>query len=223
MGYVFHFEVLWRNASFLLRGLLLTLVISATATLLALCLGVIAAVARESRIKAARAIATTYVEVIRNTPLLVQLWFVYFGLGEIGVNLTAVAAGTISLAFNAGAYTAEIIRAGLLAVEGELKEAAASLGMTPLQRYRYVILPIALRAILPALSNQVIQNVLASSLLAVLGVDELTNQATRLSSRTLRVFEVYSGVAVMYLAVTLLVGRLGGLVEGRLSRKGTLH
>lgn len=223
MNYVFHFEVLWRNGYFLIQGLLLTLQVSAVATLLAFIVGVLTAMARESNLTLLRSIGTIYVEAVRNTPLLVQLWFIYFGLGEIGVNLTAVSAGIAALTLNAGAYTAEIIRAGFLAVEKELKEAATALGMRPLQRYRYVVLPISFRAILPALSNQVIQNILASSLLAVLGVSELTNQSSRLMSKTFRAFEIFAGVAVMYLAVTALFGWFARLTEKRLSQRGSIH
>ncbi len=213
MGYTFHFEIIFRNLDFLLQGLKLTAYISVLSTLFSIGIGTVAAVARLSGHKVLDKIFGVYIEIFRNTPLLIQLWFIYFGLGELGFNLSPLPAGIFALSINAGAYTAEIIRGGIISVEYELKESAASLGMRPLQAYRYVVLPLAFRIILPPLANQIVQNILASSLLMVLSVNELTNQATRLSSRTFRTFEVYAVVAGLYLILTSLVSAASKRLE----------
>ena len=144
---------------------------------IAIILGIITAVARGSKFKVIRTIAACYVELFRNTPLLIQLWMVYFGLGEIGIHISALTGGLATLAINTGAYTAEIIRAGFDSIDKEIKEAAIALGLTPFLIFKTIVLPLGLRAVMPALCNMSIQCLLASALLSILGINELTNQA----------------------------------------------
>lgn len=222
MNYAFQFRDVFRNFDYLTVGVKVTVLVSVVAMALAVLIGIITALARLSHKTLLRNVATAYIEAVRNTPLLIQLWLVYFGLEEIGVSLSAFTAGLLTLAVNTGAYTAEIIRAGFESVDKELLEAAAALGLTPWLTFRTVILPLGLRAVFPALQNMFIQCLLASSLLSVLGINELTNQAVRLASKTFRSYESFSLVAALYLLITLVFSLLGHAVNRHLAR-GSLH
>jgi His/Glu/Gln/Arg/opine family amino acid ABC transporter permease subunit len=204
------------------EGVRYTLTVSLIAVLIGILLGIIAAACRTSRIKVLSALAAVYIEAIRNTPLLVQLWLFYFGLTQFGINLPALTCGVMALGINSGAYAAEIIRAGFESVDQGLLDAAASLGFTSWLTLRKIKIPLAIRAVLPSLGNNVIQCLLASSLLSVLGVNELTNQALRLSSKTYRTFESFIVVAVLYVVMTFAYLGVITLIK-KLAYKGSLH
>jgi len=161
-------------------------------------IGVIAALGRNAHNKILRAIAGSYVEFIRNTPFLIQLYFIYFVLTSFGINLTATTAGVVGLAINSGAYIAEIVRAGIESIQKGTIEASYSLGMSRVQCLFYVIFPIAIRRMAPPLSNQFIGIVLASSIVSVISAQELTWTASVLESRTYRSFEIYIVTAILY-------------------------
>ena len=222
MGYELKFRSIWKNMDMIWEGLRYTLMVSLIAVLIGILLGVAAAACRTSRVKVLSALATAYIEAIRNTPLLVQLWLFYFGLTQIGINLSALTCGVIALGINSGAYAAEIIRAGLEAVDQGILDAATSLGFTNGLILRKIKIPLAVRAVLPALGNNVIQCLLASSLLSVLGVNELTNQALRLSSKTYRTFESFIVIAVLYVVMTFAFLGVIKLIK-KLTYKGSLH
>lgn len=195
----------------LLVGLWVTLKISLWSLVFALALGLVAGLGRVARNPAARSLAATYVEVIRGTPLLVQIFIFYFFIGTV-LELSALAAGVAALAVFTGAYVAEIVRAGIEAVPRGQMEAARSLGMSYAQAMRFVVLPQALRRALPPLAGQFISLIKDSSLVSVIAITDLTKAGREIVSSTFTPFEVWFTVALMYLALTgslsLLVRRL---------------
>ncbi|MGH8541801.1 MAG: amino acid ABC transporter permease [Stenotrophobium sp.] len=195
----------------LLIGLWITLKISALSLVFALLIGLVAGLGRVARNEATHALATTYVEIIRGTPLLVQIFIFYFFIGTV-LNLSAFTAGVAALAVFTGAYVAEIIRAGIEAVPKGQMEAARSLGMSVTQAMRHVILPQAFKKVLPPLAGQFISLIKDSSLVSVMALTDLTKAGREVVSSTFSPFEVWFTVAAMYLLLTgslsLLVRRL---------------
>ncbi|MER3456570.1 MAG: hypothetical protein C4304_06740 [candidate division GAL15 bacterium] len=199
----------------LLRGALLTLQVSALAIVLAGLGGVAVATARTAPAPPLRWAGAAYVEVFRNTPLLVQIFFVFFGFPRVGVRLSPFQSGLLALALYTAAYNAEVFRAGLEAVPRGLREAAAALGLSGWRHFRHVVLPVAVRICLPALGNNFVALVKNSSLVSAIGMVELTFVARDLEAWTFRSFEVYGMATLLYLAlVLLLVWALRG-VESR--------
>jgi len=195
----------------LLVGLWITLQISAWSLVFALLLGLVAGLGRVSANPAAFGLATTYVELVRGTPLLVQVFIFYFFIGTV-LELSPFTAGVAALAVFTGAYVAEIVRAGIEAVPRGQMEAARSLGMSYAQAMRYVILPQALRQTLPPLAGQFINLIKDSSLVSIIAITDLSKAGREIVSSTFSPFEVWFTVALMYLALTgslsLLVRRL---------------
>jgi polar amino acid transport system permease protein len=205
------------SAGPLLIGLWLTLRISVVSLIFALMLGVLAGLGRVSQNPTARDVASFYIEVIRGTPLLVQLFIAYFFFAPT-LHLSAFAAGVFGLSVFTGAYIAEIVRAGIQAVPKGQTEAAQSLGLSGLQNLRHVVLPQAIKKILPPLAGQFINLIKDSSLVSVMALTDLTKAGREVVSSTFSPFEVWFTVALMYLVLTgglsLLVNRL----EKRLAR-----
>ena len=185
----------------LLVGLWVTLKISALSLVFALVLGLIAGLGRVAHNPAARDLASIYVELIRGTPLLVQMFIVYFFLGTV-LNLSGFVAGVTSLAVFTGAYVAEIVRAGIEAVPKGQMEAARSLGMSHWQGMRKVVLPQALKRSLPPLAGQGINLIKDSSLVSIMALTDLTKAGREVVSSTFSPFEVWFTVALMYLLLT---------------------
>ena len=203
MQYTFNFRSVWRYQEMLVDGALLTLELSAVTMFLGLVLGVLGAGMRTSSVTVLRAVATGYVETIRNTPLLVQLFIVYFGLPSLGVKFSATTAAIVTLSFNLGAYATEIIRAGIEAIPRSQIEAGVSLGMSRLEVFRYVVLFQAMRIIYPALASQFILLLIATSIVSQIATEELFHVGTFIESRTFRSFEVYLVITGIYLAMAL--------------------
>jgi len=222
VDYTLQFRDVWLNRDFFIEGLYFTVYLTVVSMSVAVVIGTLAAVARNSANRFVRTIASTYVEVVRNTPLLIQLWLVYFGLSQIGIELNALTSGLLVLSLNTGAYTAEILRAGFESVDKEIIDGAAALGLTPWLTFRSIILPLGFRAVLPSLSNMTIQCLLASALVSVLGVNELTNQALRVASKTFRSLESFAVIGVLYISLTFLIAGMFKLLEKRMA-KGALH
>ena len=198
-------------------GAATTLWIAAAAMLGGLLLGGLGAAASLSRRRAVRLVPAVYVEVIRNTPFLVQAYVLYFGLPAVGLRLTSYPAALLSLSIYAGAYATEILRAGIEGVAPGQTEAARSLGLSRAAAFRHVVLPQALIAVFPALSSQFVLVMLASSLVSAIAVPELTAAANDIQGQTFRAFEAFLAVAAIYLVLTaLLRAGLGGL-ERRVS------
>jgi polar amino acid transport system permease protein len=197
-----------------LDAAVLALRITVLGFLLAFVLAMLAAVARNSSLRLLRILATCYVEAIRNTPVLLQIFIVYFAMPSFGLRLSAVAAGTIALGINVGAYLTEVIRAGISSVgQGQL-EAAQVLGLSKAHVFVYVVAPQALRNVYPALVNNLVQVLLGTSLLSTIAVPEITGVATVINARTLLFVQVFGIAVALYLllsyglsAVAALIGR----------------
>lgn len=214
--------VYWRS---LLMGAATTLGLSVAATVLGFALGLFCAIARAGRSAAAARVAGAYVEAIRNTPLLVQIFIVYFGLASIGIRFSAFTAAIAALVINVGAYTAEIVRAGIESVPRSQREAAECLGLGRWQVLRHVVLPPAIERVWPALTSQFVLLMLASSITSQISTEELTAAANRVQSDTFRSVETYLLVAAAYLLLSLLMRSLfwgvGSLAFPRRRRLGT--
>ena len=204
-------ELIWGP---LVRGLLVTLQITAYGAVLTLIIGLSTALLRLSRSVAGHLFATVYLELIRNTPLLVQMFVFYFVLGPIlGINRFAV--GVLALACFEGAFAAEIIRAGVLSVVRGQWEAGASIGLGSWQVYRYVILPQAIPLMLPPLTSLLINLVKNSAIVSVIAIFDLTTEARNIIADTFLSFEIWLTVAGMYLVITVSLSFLVGLLEKR--------
>jgi polar amino acid transport system permease protein len=202
--YKFNFRDVFAQFDALLEGALLTLQLSFVTMLVGLAIGIIGALARSWGSAPMRLAATAYVETIRNTPLLIQIFIVFFGLPSAGLKLDATTAAIIALSINLGAYATEIIRAGIQAIHKSQIEAGLALGLSRLQVFRYIVLFPALKIIYTALASQFILLMLATSIVSQIAVTELFHTASVLQSRTFRDFEVYIVTAAMYLAMALM-------------------
>lgn len=195
----------WRD---LLAGAATTLGLSITATVLGFAVGVLCAIARTGRSRTGARAAAAYVEAIRNTPLLVQIFIVYFGLASVGIRLGAFTAAIVALVVNVGAYTAEIVRAGIEAVPRSQREAGECLALDRWQLLRHVVLPPAIERVWPALTSQYVLLMLASSITSQISTEELTAVANRVQSDTFRSVETYLIVAAAYLALSMVLRTL---------------
>ncbi len=219
MTYKFHWEVPLQNLPAFLWGALATLELSGVAVLCGLLIAVAAALARLSRFRVLRGAATAYVEVIRNTPFIVQLFYVYFGLPTIGINLGAFTVAIVALTLNCGAYCTEIIRAGIQSIHRGQTEAGLSLGMTSWQVFRYVILMPTLRVVWPPLASQFIATVLGSSVVSQISAEELTYAGSLLESRTYRTFEIFFAITVIYFVMSQVFALCAHLSGRRMFRQ----
>jgi len=204
MTYSFQFRDVFAAWEFLLDGLLLTLELSLVTMVVGLVIGVTGAAARVYGPSWIRRPVAVYVEAIRNTPLIVQLFLIFFGLPSAGLKFDANTAAMIALCINLGAYTVEIVRAGLEAIPKSQIEAGQSLGLSNVQIFRYVIIFPALRLMYPALASQFILLMLATSVVSQISAQDLFHTASIVQSRTFRDFEVYIVVAAVYLALALI-------------------
>src|SRR5688500_1098336 len=189
----------------LLLGAATTLGLSATTTVFGFGLGVVCAVARSGRTGAAARVAAAYVEAIRNTPLLVQIFIVYFGLASVGFKIGVFTAAILALVINVGAYTGEIVRAGIESVPRSQLEAARCLALSRWHVLRHVVLPPAIERVWPALTSQYVLLMLATSITSQISTEELTAIANRIQSDTFRSVETYLVVAAAYLALSLVL------------------
>jgi len=180
----------------------LTLQVTLLAFVLALVLGLLTALAGDSRSRLLRALASAYIEAIRNTPVLLQIFIVFFGLPSLGVTLGAYAAGVIALGVNVGAYLAEVFRAGIQSVPRGQLEAASILGLDRSQIFVEVVLPQAARAVYPAIVNNLIQLLLGTSLLSAIALPELSGTATVINSRTLLYVQTFTVTLIAYLILS---------------------
>ena len=205
MNYVLHFGELSRFVPLLLEGAINTLLFSGAGMVAGTAIGLLGAVWRSSRNPALRLVAASYVELIRNTPLLVQLFVLFFALPSLGIRLTVTEAALLGLVLNNGAYMAEIIRAGIEDIHSGQREAAASLGLTQVQTFWSVVIPQAFDRIYPAMISQFTLLMLSSSIISAIGADELTAYGARIQSETFRSIETYLAIAALYLVLTYVV------------------
>jgi polar amino acid transport system permease protein len=203
MAYNFRFGALLPFTPDILDGVALTLAFSVATMVFGLAIGLFAALATTSGVGALRAGGRVYVEAIRNTPLLVQIFIVFFGLPVLGLRLSANVAALVALSINLGAYVSEILRAGFESIRKSQIEAGRALGLTAGQTFRYVVLFPAVKNIYPALASQFVLVLLATSIVSSIGVPELFHTASFIDSRTYRPFEAYALITVAYLVLTL--------------------
>ena len=210
------FSGTFARSDLLVHAGIFTVVLSAVTVLLGLIVGVIGAAMRLSRSRLLSGIAAAYVEIIRNTPFLVQIYIVYFGLPQLGIRISAVVAAVLSLTLYAGAYITEIVRAGILTVPKGQVETARTLGLGPYLTFRHVVMVPALSAIFPALTSQFVLIMLASSVVSVISVPELTGVANDIQGQTFRSLEAFLVVAAIYLVVTAAFKALYALIDRQL-------
>jgi len=201
----------------LLQGLQVTLYIFVIAIILGFLIGLVVALLRLAPFKILNWIAKVYVDAIRGTPFIVQLFFIYFGVNSLHlISLNSTVAGIITVAINAGAYFAEIIRAGIQSIDKGQTEAARSIGFTGAQTMRYVVLPQAFRRMLPTITNQSIISLKDTSLLSVIGIADLTQQGQIQASATFEAFKIWLAVGVIYFIIIYLLTILANIVERRI-------
>jgi polar amino acid transport system permease protein len=200
----------WLNDAIgaILRGGAMTLLLITVTTLLGTAISIVLAAGRRGGSRILRGAITGYVEVVRNTPFLVQLFFIFFGLPSLGIRLDPFAAAVLAMTLNMAAYTTEIVGAGLDAVPQGQKEAARALGLHKVQVFLKIVLPQALKVIYPALNSQIIIMMLESAVVSQIAVRELTFEADMLQARTFRPFETYLVVTMVYLGLSIGVRRL---------------
>ncbi|UXT85198.1 amino acid ABC transporter permease [Agrobacterium tumefaciens] len=218
----FDFGWLETGSRALLEGAGMTLMLTICSTVLGLTISVFGAAARRGQIAWLRSLVGIYVEAIRNTPFIVQLFFIYFGLPSLGVNLHPIWAGIIAMTLNIGAYATEIVAAGLAAVGDGQREAAQALGLKPRIVFIKVVLPQAMAVIFPALASQVVITMLDSAVISQISVRELTMHANLIQSATFRPFETFLVAAMLYLALAVALRRILTLCARRYLGPGLL-
>lgn len=199
---------------YLIPALPTTLAITITAFTLAVSLGLVVSLARLSGIGLLRWLAKAYVDVLRGIPLLVQIFFIYFGLGKV-LQLDRFSAGVLAVGICYSAFLAEIFRTGIAAIEKGQHEAALSLGMTRFQVLRYVILPQAARIIIPPSANEFIASLKDSSLVSIIGLRELTRAGREYYSQFFVDFQTWLAVGILYLIMTLVLSKVVAFLERR--------
>ena len=195
-----------------------TLKVSLIALLIGLLLGIVICLAKISTIKVLNVLATIYVEVIRNTPILVQIMIIYFALPEVGISFTPFMSAIIALSINSGAYVSEIFRSGILAIDKGQMEAGRSLGLSYFQTMKFIILPQALKNSLPALGNEFISLVKESSIVYFVGVADIMFAANTVKNATYETFGPYLIAAAIYFIITSVLSFLIKRLEKKLAK-----
>lgn len=216
---LFRPEVAAENLGPLLAGLLLTVELTVIVIVLSLGFALLVTLAGRSRVAPLRWVVQAYVEVMRGTPLLLQLIYIYYVLPEVGIRLNAFAAGVIGLTLNYSAYLSEVYRGGIQAVPRGQHDAAAALGMTGRLAMRRIILPQAVRIVIPTLGNYFISLFKDTALCSVVSIQEVVFTAQIIAARNFQYFTLYTVVGVMYFAVSFPAARLVGYLE-RVTRRG---
>jgi polar amino acid transport system permease protein len=202
MTYTFDFAPVFAAWPSLLDGVIGTLRMSSLSMIFGLALGLVFMLMRMSRQRVLRAIAIGYIELIRNTPILVQVFFVFFGIPALGIRLSGEQAAILAMTLNCAAYAAEIVRGGVQSIRPGQIEAGRALGLHAFDIYRFIIFRPAIRAVYPALCSQFILMMLNSSLMSSVSAEELTYYAQTLDAQTFRSFEIYFTLGVIYLAMS---------------------
>lgn len=224
MSFDFQPQVMLETAPLLLEGVELTLMITVGGLFWGLILGILVGLINTARFPILRIFAVGYVEIIRGTPLIVLVMFLYFALPlALDIHIPPNWAGIIAIGINSGAYIAEVVRGSIVSISHGQMEAARSTGLTHFQAMLYVIWPQAFRRMIPPLTNQCIISLKDTSLLVVIGVGELTRQGQEIISVNFRAFEVWLTVAIFYLIITLSISALLKYLERRLVLPGRLR
>ena len=212
----FNFDLIVNSFPLLLLGAVITVKITAMSVALGIVIGLFAGIARICRVKPLRWISAVYVDFCRGTPLLVQIFLFYFAVPVItGQRIDPYVAAVGSCGINSGAYIAEIVRAGIQSIDEGQMEAGRSLGMTWTQTMRYVIVPQAMKRVIPPLGNEFIALLKDSSLVSVIGFEELTRRGQLIIAKTYASLEIWFSVAIIYLVMTLTISRFVAFLEKR--------
>ena len=220
MHYSLDFSWLAEAASTIAEGAATTIFLIAVAATLGTIISILGAAGRRSKLKPVRWLVTSYVELIRNTPFLVQLFFIFFGLPALGLRLDGITAAILAMTINLGAYGTEIVGAGLDAVPEGQSEAAMALGLRRYRVFVTIVLPQALKVIFPALTSQIIIMMLESAVVSQIAVRDLTYEADLLQARTFRAFETYLVITAIYLGLSMALRRLMYAAGGRFLARG---
>ncbi|MEY9559998.1 amino acid ABC transporter permease [Sinorhizobium fredii] len=212
MNYQFEFGWLVEYYPQIVKGIGITIQLIAVGAVAGIALGIVCAWVRALGPAWAKPVVAAYVELIRNTPFLIQLFFIFFGLPSLGLKLSELQAANIAMVVNLGAYSSEIIRAGIQATPKGQFEAGASLAMTPFETFRHVVLIPSLERIWPALSSQVVIVMLGSAVVSQIAAEDLTFAANFIQSRTFRAFEAYMVSTAVYLLLAILLRQVLGTV-----------
>jgi len=213
----FDWSIIWDSRGALWDGVKHTLKASVVGILLAYLIGLVLGAVRAHRLPVLNQLAATYVEIIRNTPILVQIFFLFYGLPVLGIHLGIFTVAWLSITIWGGAFMTENFRAGFEAVPARLRDAGYALGFTPLQTFLNVTLPIGGRIALPSTINTAISVLKNTSLLLIIGYPELTYVANNIQSLTFRTFEMFTALAVYYLAIVWTLSALIRFLERRLA------
>lgn len=213
MNYTLNFAVLLPHWEAFAQGCWLTLRLSAIAVVIGLAVGLLTVLGKRSSVAPVRWLAGGYIEIIRNTPFLVQVLFVFFGLPSLGISLSPNAAAVLALSLNLGAFSAEIIRTGIESVPRGQFEAGAALGLSSFQTFRHIVIKPALRTIYPSLTGQFVMLLLTTSIVSSISAEELTSVAQNIDSATFRSFEVYIVAALLYLAMSTIFSTVFKVVD----------
>lgn len=198
-----NFRPIWRYSDALISGVYTTLTLALIATVIGLFIGVCGAFLMRSGSRPVRLLLQTYIEIIRNTPILIQIFIIFFVLPQMGLRLEPMVAASVALSLYFGAYSIEIIRSGVDSIPSSQTEAGMCIGLSRLQVMRYIILPPALRNIYPSITSQFILLLLGTSIASQISVNELFHVAGIIDSRTYRSFEVYALICAIYLSLSL--------------------
>ena len=201
----------------LLQGARLTLIISAGSLVLGFMLGIIVALMRQSKSRLLRFIGSAWVEFLRNTPFLVQLFFLYFGLPELGIHTDPIITSILALGINSSAPNCEVIRSGLLAVKKGYYECSYALGYNSFQTFRYIVLPVSLRLAFKPLTSNFINLVLTSSVVFSITVNDLMGSSKTVAARTARPFEVFIFIMLAYCVFTFIISFVAKAIDRRIS------
>ena len=218
MSYTWDLSVIVRFLPVLVQGAILTIQLTCIAVGMGILIGTFVGIGRVSKNKLLFSLSTIYVNFIRGTPMLVQLYLVYFGLPAYFGTIPPRMAAIITLSVNSGAYVAEIVRAGIQSIDRGQLEAARSLGMTYPQAMRYVLIPQTFKRIIPPLGNEFIALLKDSSIVSVIALEELVRKGSMIAGRTFRAFEIWTAVALLFLFMTLPITQLVNYAERRLKQ-----
>lgn len=213
------FHIITDNIDYIISACMVTIGITALSFVLALIIAFAVGTLRSEKLpKPLLSLLRAYIEIFRGTPLLIQLFFIYYGLPSIGISMNGMTAAVVGLALNSGAYMSEVVRASVLSVDKGQKEAALALGYSNFQSLRYIIYPQAIRVALPPLMNSFSNLLKESSLVSVLAITELTRSGQLIYTRTYRAFEIYLTLGALYFMMTYAVSIVSARLERRMNR-----